>query len=229
MALDRALGQEELLRDFLARLGFAHEAQDIDLHVGQRSRVREDALLGAREGGVTFHRGADDAKKVVRADIFVNEAVDVRGAGLLDKGNLGHARHDDDAHLGMGFLDAARSDDAARVVLGTHIQKRAGGARLLHFIKREGGIGEGSHDFHVGLRVDGLGERIAQHGLVFYDDDLDHWSSPSCSGVHGAWASMVNGEVDTMDSVPPTRASVWRIEGKPVPSCTSPRAAAPSF
>ena len=129
----------------------------------------------------------------------------------------------------MGFLDAARSDDAARVVLGTHIQKSAGGARFLHFIKREGGVGEGSHDLHVGLRVDGLGERIAQHGLVFHDGDLDHWSSPSCGGAHGAWASIVNGEVDTMESVPPTRASVWRIEGKPVPSRTSPRAAAPSF
>ena len=32
-----------------------------------------------------------------------------------------------------------------------------------------------------------------------------------------------------LESVPPTHASVWRIEGKPVPSCTSPRAAAPSF
>lgn len=52
VALDRTLGQEELLRDFLARLGLAHEAQDIDLHVSQRSRVREDALLGARRGKV---------------------------------------------------------------------------------------------------------------------------------------------------------------------------------
>ena len=127
---------------------------------------------------------------------------------MLDEGDLGHARHNDDAHLGVGFLYAARSNDTARVVFGTHIQKRAGGARLLHFIKREGGIGEGSHDLHVGLCVDGLGERIAKHGLVFYDDDLNHWSSPSCGGVHGAWASMVNGEVDTMESVPPTRASV---------------------
>ena len=49
---------------------------------------------------------------------------------------------------------------------------------LLDRGKGVGRIGDGRHDAHVVLHVDGARERVAQHGLIFGDDHIDHGVPP---------------------------------------------------
>lgn len=85
----------------------------------------ESALdWGARERGIALHGGADDGDQLGSAHVLVHEAVNAGGAGLFDERDLGHARHDYHAHVGVRLLDGGGSDDAAGIVFRAHVQKR---------------------------------------------------------------------------------------------------------
>ncbi len=94
--------------------------------------------------------------------------------GLFDERDLGHARHDDHAHVGVRLLDSGGRHDAARIVIRAHVQQRQVCVVLFDRGKGVGRIGDGRDDVHVVLHVDGTRERVAQHGLIFGDDHVDH-------------------------------------------------------
>ena len=67
--------------------------------------------------------GLGNVEQLVDTDILVHKAIDARLAGLIDKGDLGHAGHDNDATLGQLLLDARRRHDAVGIMLGAYVHQ----------------------------------------------------------------------------------------------------------
>ena len=111
-ALDGALAHKQLGRNLAAAFTLAGKAQDRQLDIVEGRRAREDALGRLGKRAVTRQRGAHHGEQLVDTDVLVHKAIDARLAGLIDKGDLGHACHDNDATLGQLLLDACRRHDA---------------------------------------------------------------------------------------------------------------------
>lgn len=140
MPLDRPFAEIELLGYLLSGLRLADQTQDIYLDLGQLHTVGDDALPGERKRRVSLHGRADDSKEFACPNVLVDEAVHTGLAGTLDKGDFRKPGHHHHFHARQLALDQACRHDAARVVLGTDIEKRAGSPGPLRHSKRIGSI-----------------------------------------------------------------------------------------
>ena len=128
----------------------------------------------ARVDPSTLHGGADAVGECLARGLLVDEAVRARVLRPIEKCNLLHSRHENDAQVWKLLLEPCTDLNAARATLHADVHENEVGNKAYARLLCQLGEGAGADDLDVIEGGEDLDEAFEQYFLIVHEKNFNH-------------------------------------------------------